>query len=127
MNHAIRNLLSSMYGETATRGLEPALRELAHKYATPISKAAGAQPALPLSERDALLIAYADHVREPDVAPLRTLTDFAERHLAGVISGIHILPFYPWSSDDGFSVKDFFAVDSNVGDWEDVKRLGCQF
>src|SRR6185503_11532449 len=72
-----------------------------------------------LTEKDALLIAYADQVREPDRAPLQTLADFAAQHLRGVVSGIHILPFYPWSSDDGFSVKDFMAVDPAFGTWDD--------
>jgi sucrose phosphorylase len=80
-----------------------------------------------LSQRDALLITYADQMREPDRAPLRTLHDFAARHLTGVVSGIHLLPFYPWSSDDGFAVKDYFAVDPACGAWEDVARLGGRF
>ena len=44
-----------------------------------------------------------------------------------MVNGIHILPFYPWSSDDGFSVKDYRAVDSALGGWEDVERLGRSF
>jgi sucrose phosphorylase len=44
-----------------------------------------------------------------------------------VVSGIHILPFYPWSSDDGFSVKDYRAVDPALGGWRDVERLGHSF
>jgi sucrose phosphorylase len=47
--------------------------------------------------------------------------------LRGVVSGIHLLPFYPWSSDDGFSVKDFLAVDPAVGTWEDVAPLAADF
>lgn len=80
-----------------------------------------------LSQRDVLLITYADQVREPDRAPLRTLHDFAAQHLADVVSGLHLLPFYPWSSDDGFAVKDYFAVDPACGTWEDVARLGGRF
>ena len=81
----------------------------------------------PLNEQDALLITYADQLREPGAAPLRTLADFAETHLRGLVSGIHVLPFYPWSSDDGFSVKDLFAVDPGHGSWDDVARLGAEF
>jgi sucrose phosphorylase len=43
--------------------------------------------------------------------------------LRGVVSGVHLLPFYPWSSDDGFSVKDYFTVDLQYGGWEDVAQL----
>jgi glycosidase len=79
------------------------------------------------SERDALLITYADQLREPDRAPLATLADFAKTHLTGVVSGVHLLPFYPWSSDDGFSVKDFFAVDPAFGVWPDIERFRPAF
>jgi glycosidase len=80
-----------------------------------------------LSEQDALLITYADQVREPGRAPLATLADFTRAHLADVVSGVHLLPFYPWSSDDGFSVKDFFAVDPASGDWPDIERFRPDF
>ncbi len=76
-----------------------------------------------LSEKDVLLITYADQLRESDKTPLATLADFTKTQLAGLVSGIHLLPFYPWSSDDGFSVKDFFAVDAAFGDWVDIERL----
>jgi sucrose phosphorylase len=80
-----------------------------------------------LSERDALLITYADQVCEDGFAPLRTLASFCEKRLAGVVSGVHILPFYPWSSDDGFSVKDYFAVEPGYGTWEDIAALRERF
>ena len=81
----------------------------------------------PLSERDALLITYADQVREDGIPSLRTLAAFCEKRLVGVVSGVHILPFYPWSSDDGFSVKDYFTVEPGYGTWEDIGVLGKRF
>src|SRR3972149_6571999 len=75
-----------------------------------------------VSERDSILITYADQVRELGVSPLRTLAELCEKYLVGVVSGIHILPFYPWSSDDGFSVRDYRAVDPALGDWDEVER-----
>jgi len=81
----------------------------------------------PLAEHDILLITYADQLREPGEAPLRTLARFCKSHLQGLISGVHILPFYPASSDDGFAVKDYFAVDPAFGSWNDVARLGQSF
>ncbi len=84
-------------------------------------------PARELCERDVLLIAYADQVREVGRAPLATLADFAGAHLRGVVSGIHLLPFYPWSSDDGFAVKDFFAVDAAFGDWTHIEGFRPDF
>src|SRR5438132_452260 len=81
----------------------------------------------PLTQRDALLITYGDQVREPDAAPLQTLGEFLEEHAAGAVSGVHVLPFYPSSSDDGFSVVDYRAVDPELGTWDDVCRLGRRF
>ncbi|MEK9163861.1 MAG: alpha-amylase family glycosyl hydrolase, partial [Chloroflexota bacterium] len=80
-----------------------------------------------ISEKDSILITYGDQLREPDTPPLQTLADFCERHLTGLISGIHILPFFPYSSDDGFSVVDYRAVDPALGSWDDVARIGRNF
>ncbi len=80
-----------------------------------------------LTGRDAILITYGDQFRAPGEAPLRTLADFTRRHLGGLISTIHILPFYPYSSDDGFSVVDYRAVDPALGSWDDVRRIGQDF
>ena len=83
--------------------------------------------AVGITERDAILITYGDQIQAPDAPPLRTLADFAERHLTGLVSAIHILPFYPYSSDDGFSVIDYHAVNPALGDWDDIARLGRNF
>ena len=84
-------------------------------------------PAARLTERDSILITYGDQVQSPDEKPLRTLGKFINEHLTGVVSGIHILPFYPWTSDDGFSVVDYRKVDPGLGDWEDISSLQSHF
>jgi sucrose phosphorylase len=80
-----------------------------------------------LSERDSILITYADQLSEPDVYPLQTLARFCEQHLSRLLSSIHMLPFYPYSSDDGFSVIDYREVNPAFGSWEDISRLGRSF
>jgi len=80
-----------------------------------------------LSERDSILITYADQVREKGQPHLQTLADFCEKYLPGIVSSIHILPFYPWSSDDGFAVKDYRAIDESLGTWDDVQQLSRSF
>ncbi len=80
-----------------------------------------------LNERDVILIVYPDQVQEPNRAPLQSLGDFCEDFLQGVISGIHLLPFFPSSSDDGFSVIDYREVHSQYGSWTDVESLGRNF
>ncbi len=79
------------------------------------------------SEKDAVLITYGDSVRREGEAPLRTLRSFCTRHLKGAFSTVHVLPFFPWTSDDGFSVKDYRSVDPALGDWSDIKALAGEF
>ncbi|MCJ7658704.1 MAG: hypothetical protein MUO67_06105, partial [Anaerolineales bacterium] len=68
-----------------------------------------------LSERDAVLITYGDQISEPGVPPLRTLAEFLMKEIQDDINCVHLLPFYPYSSDDGFSVIDYRQVDPNLG------------
>lgn len=79
------------------------------------------------SEKDAVLITYGDQISAPDEAPLQTLHRFARERLKGVFSGVHILPFYPYTSDDGFSVVDFKRVKPEWGDWADVRAIAGDF
>jgi glucosylglycerate phosphorylase len=80
-----------------------------------------------LDQRDAILIAYPDQIRLEGNPSLAVLEDFCRRHLLNIITGIHILPFYPWTSDDGFSVVSYRDVDPRYGDWDDIHRLGQNF
>ena len=73
------------------------------------------------------MICYGDQVSQAGEAPLRTLANFCWQHLSGLVSSVHILPFYPYSSDDGFSVIDYRSVDPQLGNWEDVAMLGQRF
>jgi len=76
-------------------------------------------------ERDAVLIAYGDHVRAPGQRPLHALREFLlQEDIGSLFSTIHLLPFFPASSDDGFSVIDYRAVDPAIGDWDDLRDLG---
>ncbi|MCE1253265.1 MAG: sugar phosphorylase [Anaerolineae bacterium] len=80
-----------------------------------------------LTQKDSILITYGDQINAPDLPPLAVLNRFCLAHLQGLVSGIHLLPFYPYSSDDGFSVIDYRQVDSHLGDWSDIGRLGQTF
>lgn len=79
------------------------------------------------NQKDAVLITYGDSVKSDDISPLQTLRRFATRHFMGAFSTIHILPFYPYSSDDGFSVINYRKVDPELGDWRDVNSLKDHF
>ncbi len=68
-------------------------------------------------QSDVMLITYADTLRKEGEAPLKTLNDFVKNRLAESISVVHLLPFFPFSSDDGFSVMDYTTVNPSCGDW----------
>ncbi|MBI9019967.1 MAG: sugar phosphorylase [Verrucomicrobia bacterium] len=78
-------------------------------------------------EKTAVLITYADTLRRDGEAPLVTLRHFAEKHFEGALSTLHILPFSPWSSDDGFSVIDYRQIHPDYGTWAHIGELGKQF
>ncbi|MBN2567511.1 sugar phosphorylase [Candidatus Woesearchaeota archaeon] len=79
------------------------------------------------TQKDAILIAYPDSLVKEGERPLATLKRFADSQLAGAASAIHILPFYPSSSDRGFSVINYKKVDRAFGDWEDIIGLSERF
>ncbi len=83
--------------------------------------------ALALNEGDVVMISYGDSIQEKGRAPLATLKDFADTWLTEQISGIHLLPFSPYTSDDGFSVVDYRQINPDWGTWEDVERLREKF
>ena len=79
------------------------------------------------THHDVMLITYGDSVQSPERPPLQTLHDFLRHHLAGTFSMVHVLPFFPWSSDDGFSVTDFRAVNPALGNWHDILEMEQDF
>ncbi|RXJ69627.1 sugar phosphorylase [Halarcobacter ebronensis] len=80
-----------------------------------------------LSEKDIILITYGDQVNRHHEASLQTLKEFMDKHLKGVINSIHILPFYPSSSDDGFSVVSYNAVDPRMGSWREIEQIAGDY
>ncbi len=116
-------LLADLYGENVGVETARSLSAIIDQYRGRIPP----PHALGLCERDAILITYGDQVQSRDAQPLQTLADFSERHLTGLVSGIHLLPFFPYSSDDGFAVVDYRTVNPSLGDWSDVERLGRPF
>lgn len=76
---------------------------------------------------DIILITYGDTLLRAGERPLRSLHRFCTDHFKGLFTGLHILPFFPYSSDDGFSVTDFFAVRSDLGDWADIRKIGADY
>jgi len=80
-----------------------------------------------VNEKDVILITYGDMVKEEGEKPLKTLGRLLKEYLVDSINTIHILPFYPFSSDDGFSVIDYRHVDPEFGSWRDISQLNRDF
>lgn len=79
------------------------------------------------NQTDAVVITYADTVVEENIKPLTSLLHFLDNHLEGSINSVHILPFFPYSSDDGFSVMDFSVVNEGHGSWQDIQLIADHY
>ncbi len=120
--------LSFLYGETIATTYMPELERIievyyAHKPLEMIENEKGVDPTTRFSEKDIILITYGDFISSREKSPLATLADFCDTYLEGAVNTLHILPFFPYSSDRGFSVVDFESVDPRLGTWEDIEAL----
>ena len=79
------------------------------------------------SEQDIFLITYGDSMRSAKVSGLEILQHFLIKYAGPRISMVHILPFFPYTSDDGFSVVDFRKVDEDLGDWHHLEELAVRY
>ncbi len=125
-------LLQYLYGDEAGKRTAGRLEELLaerkpHLVPPRTAVEPGRSGDLPLTEADAVLITYGDQFREDGRPPLAVLYDFLDRFLRGAVSGVHILPFFPYSSDDGFSIIDYRAVHEGWGGLGDIRRIGSSF
>jgi glycosidase len=98
------------------------LAELAESYA------ARSRPRTvePPTHRTGYLITYGDGIRGRGEAPLHTLATFLHEHVGDLLSDVHLLPIFPWTSDDGFAVVDHRVVNPALGTWDDVSDLAAE-
>ncbi len=75
------------------------------------------------SANDVLLISYPDNIISQNTPPLQSLQKFLAKYFSDTISIVHVLPFFPSTGDDGFSVQNYFEVDEKLGDWIDVGEI----
>lgn len=121
-SHTITERLNSLYNEEDAQKAFSAIKELLQKYKTRITSKEHH-----LSEADTILITYGDQVQCINEAPLETLYKFLDEQLKGVINSVHILPFYPYSSDDGFSVISYSEVDPKLGSWREIEEISKKY
>ena len=79
------------------------------------------------NESDSLLITYGDSLQEKNTPGLASLEKFLDSQIRKSFSLVHLLPFYPWTDDDGFSVVDFRQVNPPLGDWKHIRLLAKNY
>ena len=95
------------------------LLALADRYAAALA----GRTVQPPTHETSCLITYGDGLRRRGESPLHTLAGFLHDHVGDVVSDVHLLPMFPWTSDDGFAVVDHREVNPALGTWEDVADL----
>jgi len=119
VNAKIKNLINLVYGESFSDAHLAVLIEKIDNAAKVITDKRKAD----WDEKDVVLITYADQFSAAGEKALPVFTRFYNKWLSRAFSHVHLLPFYPWSSDDGFSVMDYHEVAPETGTWKDIAEL----
>lgn len=119
--------LQFLYGREAAEKWVPEFERTlkvhhAHKPEEMLEKEKGYDPCERFSEEHIILITYGDNVKGDGPTPLSSLHHFINAYTGGMINTLHILPFFPYSSDRGFAVIDFRRVDEKLGSWDDIRE-----
>lgn len=122
-----RNLLAELYGTDDLDALVDEVVRILREHWAYRRAEDPPQSGPRFTESDAILITYGDLILADDASPLRTLARVARDHFQGLVTILHILPFFPWSSDRGFSVRSYWLVDPALGDWDDIAALNDHF
>ena len=119
VNAKIKKLINHIYGESFSETHFEKLLSKLEQAAVDITEKRKSG----WDEKDVVLITYADQFSAKGEKALPVFTRFYNEWLARTFSHVHLLPFYPWSSDDGFSVIDYHNVAPETGTWQDVAEL----
>ncbi len=119
--NSIRKHVELLYPTTVEECMQ-GIRMLTEHYKNSIRKESPE-----LTSRDIIMISYADSFQQKGLSPLQGLKKVMDTYLSDSLNSLHILPFYPFSSDDGFSVVDYKKVKQSFGDWDDIEALGQSY
>lgn len=117
----LQQILAGVYSPLQLRSLIPNLVEKMVEF-TPIQNKKQW-----VDQNDVMLITYGDSIQEPGQAPLQTLNHFLNDNAKELLSAVHILPCFPYTSDDGFSVVDYWKINPDLGDWNNVTDLSKDY
>ncbi|GAA6135232.1 alpha-amylase family glycosyl hydrolase [Oceaniserpentilla sp. 4NH20-0058] len=79
------------------------------------------------TEQDVTVITYGHSIQKEDEPPLHTLHGFLNDYLKQSINSVHILPFFPFSADDGFAVCDYYEINPTLGHWQDIENIASEY
>ncbi len=132
LKNRILNKLTFLYGEEKANSSFNEIQRLvkvyySHKSPVMIEWEKDIDPSNRFTEKDVILITYGDLVCGKEETPLKSLMDFCAKYIKGAINTLHVLPFYPYSSDRGFSAIDFKEVDPHLGTWKDIEDLKSEY
>ena len=126
----MRDILTKLYPEKDVDRVLGSMGRIVERYEnheTILEKRKKYDDRIVLNEDDAILITYADTIRAEGEKPLRTLYRFLKNYVKSAVTCVHILPFFPSSSDGGFSVIEYGTVDPELGDWDDIQAIGRDY
>lgn len=126
VHHYLTHLYGPRAGEVQRRIDQHLANFRTASTASPPANTAG-HDAPTWSEKDQWVICYGDSILDEGTPPLAVLDTFLQRYLGDAISGVHVLPFFPWSSDDGFSVIHYREVNSELGEWAHIQTLASHY
>jgi len=121
----VKPKFEKLYGPQRVPRLLERLSLLISRYNFIIKRCSAEKPFW--DEKSNILITYGDMVSTDDEPPLSTLHNFMKEHLSESFTGVHILPFFPYSSDDGFAVIDFREVNPDLGSWKQIEAIARDF
>ena len=121
LNNNLQQILAGVYAPAQLNEFLPELIERIAKFDSVNNKK------LWVDQNDIMLITYGDSIQKENEVPMRTLRHFLSRNVKDYISAVHILPCFPYTSDDGFSVVDYWKINPELGDWNDVNSLSQDF
>jgi len=118
----IEEQLKILYGHRSSK-MHDRINELIKKWKSILGHHIRKMP----DQKDVILIVYGDSIYDRGEKPLATLFRFLKNYASDFITGVHILPFFPYTSDDGYSITDYYLVRDELGSWEDIRNISGQY
>ncbi len=119
----LNSYLSSIYRNKSSKEISKLTNEIRKIFPKNLKKKSKIEL---WNQKDFFLIIYADSIKKNNQKNFKTLNIFLNKYCKE-FKFIHILPFFPSSSDDGFAIVDYKEIDDQNGNWEHIKKISKNF